>query len=160
MPKDNSIKSVLIIGSGPIVIGQACEFDYAGSQAARSIREEGIEAVSYTHLDVYKRQRLGDNEHNLILSKKVLPASSPPLISKATMLPPNFICFLAISYCGCDFKNGYFTKLTFGCCSKNSATFKAFSQCLSKRMAKVSKLLDNTHALNGDNEGPVSLENK
>jgi carbamoyl-phosphate synthase large subunit len=43
MPKNASIRSVLIIGSGPIVIGQACEFDYAGSQAARSIREEGIE---------------------------------------------------------------------------------------------------------------------
>jgi len=43
MPKDNSIKSVLIIGSGPIVIGQACEFDYSGTQAARSLREEGIE---------------------------------------------------------------------------------------------------------------------
>ncbi len=42
MPKDNSIKSVLIIGSGPIIIGQACEFDYSGTQAARSIREEGI----------------------------------------------------------------------------------------------------------------------
>lgn len=45
MPRDNSIKSVLIIGSGPIVIGQACEFDYAGSQAARSLKEEGIEIV-------------------------------------------------------------------------------------------------------------------
>jgi len=45
MPRDNSIKSVLIIGSGPIVIGQACEFDYAGSQAARSLREEGIEVT-------------------------------------------------------------------------------------------------------------------
>ena len=43
MPKDTSIKSVLIIGSGPIVIGQACEFDYSGSQAARSLKEEGIE---------------------------------------------------------------------------------------------------------------------
>jgi len=43
MPKNQNIKSVLIIGSGPIVIGQACEFDYSGSQAARSIREEGIE---------------------------------------------------------------------------------------------------------------------
>ncbi|MGZ3865562.1 MAG: carbamoyl-phosphate synthase large subunit [Bacteroidia bacterium] len=43
MPKDNSIKSVLIIGSGPIIIGQACEFDYSGSQAARSLKEEGIE---------------------------------------------------------------------------------------------------------------------
>jgi carbamoyl-phosphate synthase large subunit len=45
MPKDNSIKSILIIGSGPIVIGQACEFDYAGSQASRSLREEGIEVT-------------------------------------------------------------------------------------------------------------------
>ena len=45
MPKDTSIKSVLIIGSGPIVIGQACEFDYAGSQSARSMREEGIEVI-------------------------------------------------------------------------------------------------------------------
>ena len=43
MPKDSSIKSVLIIGSGPIIIGQACEFDYSGSQASRSLREEGIE---------------------------------------------------------------------------------------------------------------------
>ena len=45
MPKDNSIKSVLIIGSGPIIIGQACEFDYSGSQAARSLKEEGIEVI-------------------------------------------------------------------------------------------------------------------
>ncbi len=45
MPKNSAIKSVLIIGSGPIVIGQACEFDYSGSQAARSLREEGIEVI-------------------------------------------------------------------------------------------------------------------
>ncbi|MCB9245317.1 MAG: carbamoyl-phosphate synthase large subunit [Flavobacteriales bacterium] len=45
MPKDPSIKSVLIIGSGPIIIGQACEFDYSGSQASRSLREEGIEVT-------------------------------------------------------------------------------------------------------------------
>jgi len=45
MPRDKSIRSVLIIGSGPIIIGQACEFDYSGSQAARSLREEGIEVV-------------------------------------------------------------------------------------------------------------------
>src|SRR3569623_1124889 len=43
MPKNTSIKSVLIIGSGPIIIGQACEFDYSGSQAALSLKEEGIE---------------------------------------------------------------------------------------------------------------------
>jgi carbamoyl-phosphate synthase large subunit len=45
MPKDTSIKTVLIIGSGPIIIGQACEFDYSGSQAARSLREEGIKVI-------------------------------------------------------------------------------------------------------------------
>ena len=45
MPKDSSLKSILIIGSGPIVIGQACEFDYSGSQASRSLREEGIEVT-------------------------------------------------------------------------------------------------------------------
>lgn len=45
MPKDTSISSVLIIGSGPIIIGQACEFDYSGSQAARSLREEGIKVI-------------------------------------------------------------------------------------------------------------------
>ncbi len=45
MPKNPNIKSVLIIGSGPIIIGQACEFDYSGSQAARSLREEGIEVI-------------------------------------------------------------------------------------------------------------------
>jgi carbamoyl-phosphate synthase large subunit len=45
MPRNESIKSVLIIGSGPIIIGQACEFDYSGSQAARSLREEGIKTI-------------------------------------------------------------------------------------------------------------------
>lgn len=45
MPKDNSIQSVLIIGSGPIIIGQACEFDYSGTQAARSLREEGVKVI-------------------------------------------------------------------------------------------------------------------
>ena len=45
MPKNTNIKSVLIIGSGPIVIGQACEFDYSGSQSIRSLKEEGIEVT-------------------------------------------------------------------------------------------------------------------
>ena len=45
MPRRKDIKSILIIGSGPIVIGQACEFDYSGSQAAKSLREEGIEVT-------------------------------------------------------------------------------------------------------------------
>ncbi len=45
MPLDTSIKSVLVIGSGPIVIGQACEFDYSGTQACRVLREEGIRVI-------------------------------------------------------------------------------------------------------------------
>lgn len=45
MPKDNSIKKVLIIGSGPIVIGQACEFDYSGTQSCRALSKEGVEVV-------------------------------------------------------------------------------------------------------------------
>ena len=45
MPKNPEIKKVLVIGSGPIVIGQAAEFDYAGTQACRSLKEEGIEVV-------------------------------------------------------------------------------------------------------------------
>ena len=45
MPKNSSIKHILIIGSGPIIIGQACEFDYSGTQASRSLREEGIKVT-------------------------------------------------------------------------------------------------------------------
>ena len=45
MPKDNTLKKVLVIGSGPIVIGQAAEFDYSGTQALRSLREDGVETI-------------------------------------------------------------------------------------------------------------------
>ncbi|MDE7300051.1 MAG: hypothetical protein K2N94_14740, partial [Lachnospiraceae bacterium] len=45
MPKNSEIKKVLVIGSGPIVIGQAAEFDYAGTQACRSLKEEGMTVV-------------------------------------------------------------------------------------------------------------------
>ena len=45
MPKNKDLKSILIIGSGPIIIGQACEFDYSGTQALRSLREDGIETI-------------------------------------------------------------------------------------------------------------------
>src|SRR5436190_21046305 len=45
MPRRNDLRSVLIIGSGPIVIGQACEFDYSGTQACKALREEGIRVV-------------------------------------------------------------------------------------------------------------------
>ena len=48
MPKNKEIKSILIIGSGPIVIGQACEFDYSGSQAAKALKKEGYRCLLYT----------------------------------------------------------------------------------------------------------------
>ena len=45
MPKRNDIKSILIIGAGPIVIGQACEFDYSGAQACKALKEEGYRVI-------------------------------------------------------------------------------------------------------------------
>ena len=45
MPKRTDIKSILIIGAGPIIIGQACEFDYSGTQACRALREEGYRII-------------------------------------------------------------------------------------------------------------------
>ena len=45
MPKNPNVKKVMVIGSGPIVIGQAAEFDYAGTQACRSLKEEGVEVI-------------------------------------------------------------------------------------------------------------------
>ena len=45
MPKRNDIKSIFLIGSGPIVIGQACEFDYSGSQACKALKEEGYKII-------------------------------------------------------------------------------------------------------------------
>ena len=47
MPRNPEIKKVMVIGSGPIIIGQAAEFDYAGTQACQSLREEGCEAVCF-----------------------------------------------------------------------------------------------------------------
>jgi carbamoyl-phosphate synthase large subunit len=74
MPRDKSIKSVLIIGSGPIVIGQACEFDYAGSQAARSLREEGIEVtlINSNPATIMTDSVTADNVYLLPLEKKYI----------------------------------------------------------------------------------------
>lgn len=80
MPKDNSIKSVLIIGSGPIVIGQACEFDYSGSQAARSLREEGIEVtlINSNPATIMTDKVVADN----IYLKPLEPASIVEILEK------------------------------------------------------------------------------
>ena len=58
MPRNKEIKKVLVIGSGPIVIGQAAEFDYAGTQACRSLKEEGLEVVllNFKSCDYYDGQ--------------------------------------------------------------------------------------------------------
>ena len=72
MPKDSSIKHVLIIGSGPIVIGQACEFDYAGSQASRSLREEGVivTLINSNPATIMTDPVTADNVYLLPLEKK------------------------------------------------------------------------------------------
>ncbi len=72
MPKDPTIKSVLIIGSGPIIIGQACEFDYSGSQAARSLREEGIEVtlINSNPATIMTDEVTADNVYLKPLTKK------------------------------------------------------------------------------------------
>ena len=72
MPKDSSIKHVLIIGSGPIVIGQACEFDYSGSQASRSLREEGIivTLINSNPATIMTDPVTADNVYLLPLEKK------------------------------------------------------------------------------------------
>ncbi|MEX0882787.1 MAG: carbamoyl-phosphate synthase large subunit, partial [Cyclobacteriaceae bacterium] len=72
MPKESSIKHVLIIGSGPIIIGQACEFDYAGSQAARSLREEGIKVtlINSNPATIMTDPVTADNIYLLPLEKK------------------------------------------------------------------------------------------
>ena len=80
MPKDSSVKSILIIGSGPIVIGQACEFDYAGSQASRSLREEGIEVtlINSNPATIMTDKVVADN----IYLKPLEPASVREILEK------------------------------------------------------------------------------
>src|SRR5690554_3306442 len=104
--------------------------------------------------------KLAESDNILMASKNRCPATTPPFISNATTQPPALICRLAMAYWGCDLKKGYFTQFTLGWTSKNSANFNALSQCLSTRTAKVSKLLESIHALKGDKEGPVILENR
>ena len=72
MPKDKRVNSVLIIGSGPIIIGQACEFDYSGTQAARSLREEGIEVtlINSNPATIMTDSVTADNIYLLPLEKK------------------------------------------------------------------------------------------
>ncbi|MDP2068306.1 MAG: carbamoyl-phosphate synthase large subunit [Lutibacter sp.] len=72
MPKNYNIKSILIIGSGPIIIGQACEFDYAGSQAIRSLKEEGIEVtlINSNPATIMTDPSLADNVYLLPLTTK------------------------------------------------------------------------------------------
>ncbi len=72
MPRNNNIKSILIIGSGPIIIGQACEFDYAGSQAIRSLKEEGIEVtlINSNPATIMTDPSLADNVYLLPLTTK------------------------------------------------------------------------------------------
>ena len=73
MPKNQDIKKVLVIGSGPIVIGQAAEFDYAGTQACRSLKEEGIEVVlvNSNHATIMTDKEIADEVYIEPLTAKV-----------------------------------------------------------------------------------------
>ena len=74
MPKNKDIKKVLVIGSGPIVIGQAAEFDYAGTQACRSLKEEGIEVclVNSNPATIMTDKNIADEVYIEPLTAKVL----------------------------------------------------------------------------------------
>ena len=73
MPLNKSLKKVMVIGSGPIVIGQAAEFDYAGTQACRALKEEGLEVVL-----VNSNPATIMNLSRESLKKRSLTASCPP----------------------------------------------------------------------------------
>ena len=99
MPKDNSIKSILIIGSGPIVIGQACEFDYAGSQASRSLRDEGIEVtlINSNPATIMTDKVVADN----IYLKPLTPESIIEILEmhKIDAVLPTMGCQTALNLC-------------------------------------------------------------
>ena len=73
MPRRNDIHSILIIGSGPIVIGQACEFDYSGAQACKALREEGYRVLTAGNGDVAMQMLLDGAQVDLIFTDVVMP---------------------------------------------------------------------------------------
>ena len=87
MPKNPEIKKVLVIGSGPIVIGQAAEFDYAGTQACRSLKEEGIEVVllNSNPATIMTDKDIADRVYIEPLTTEVVEQ----LIKKAGQCPPD-----------------------------------------------------------------------
>ena len=80
MPRNKDIKKVLVIGSGPIIIGQAAEFDYAGTQACRSLKEEGLEVVLLnsnpatimTDKDIADRVYISSQNHGYVVDSDIL----------------------------------------------------------------------------------------
>ena len=64
MPRDTSIRSVLVIGSGPIVIGQACEFDYSGTQAIKVLKKEGLRVLDAPAFSVQYHPEAGPGPHD------------------------------------------------------------------------------------------------
>ena len=73
MPKRTDIKSILIIGAGPIVIGQACEFDYSGTQACKALREEGYSVVLVNSNPADRKSTRLNSSH---IQKSRMPSSA------------------------------------------------------------------------------------
>ena len=93
MPRDMSLKKVMVIGSGPIVIGQAAEFDYAGTQACRALKEEGIEVVlvNSNPATIMTDKAMADRVYieplTLPVLKKIIERERPDLILMDIILP-------------------------------------------------------------------------
>ena len=113
MPKNKDIKKVLVIGSGPIIIGQAAEFDYAGTQACRALKEEGIEVVliNSNPATIMTDKDIADHVYiepltvpvvkNLILKEKpdsILPSSDSYVVLFSDILTPPSLSSLSNVY--------------------------------------------------------------
>ena len=98
MPKDSSIKKVLVIGSGPIVIGQAAEFDYAGTQACRSLKEEGVSVVlvNSNPATIMTDKRIADHVYIEPLTAEVLEQIIEKDEDHFLKFPPSALCHMRL----------------------------------------------------------------
>ena len=83
MPKRNDLQSILILGAGPIVIGQACEFDYSGAQACKALKEEGYRVIL-----------VNSNPATIMTDPEMADATYiEPITRKRPILPPSVLCY-------------------------------------------------------------------
>ena len=104
MPKNNNLKSILIIGSGPIIIGQACEFDYSGTQALRSLHEDGLETIliNSNPATIMTDPSMADHVYLLPLTCssiiKILKISGIFLIQDSSLFPAKKVVMTTVQF--------------------------------------------------------------